>query len=161
MKIMLNIQNLVSEAECYAAIRELRWSNGVHCVQCNSGNVKRNGHTAGEHECQKYMCNECEKNFDDLTGTIFSGHHQPIKVWVLCLYFMGLNLSNHQIALELDLNEADIQQMTTQLREGVEKKAPEVILSGTVEMDEVYIVAGHKGYPDAVKKNGVLAGAID
>jgi biotin operon repressor len=35
---------------------------------------------------------------------------------------MGLNLSNQQIAKELDLNRSDVQQMTTQLREGVEKK---------------------------------------
>ncbi len=59
---------------------------------------------------------------DDLTGTIFAGNHQPLKIWILCLYFMGLNLSNQQIARELDLNRSDVQQMTTQLREGVEKK---------------------------------------
>ncbi len=47
------------------------------------------------------------KRFDDLTGTVFSGHHQPLKVWILCLYFMGLNLSNIQIAQELDLNRTD------------------------------------------------------
>jgi transposase-like protein len=57
-----------------------------------------------------------------LTGTIFAGHHLPLKIWILCLYFMGLNLSNQQIARELDLNRSDVQQMTTQLREGVEKK---------------------------------------
>jgi DNA-binding transcriptional regulator LsrR (DeoR family) len=56
-----------------------------------------------------------------LTGTIFSGHHQPLKVWILCLHFMGLNLSNKQIAKELDLNRSDVQQMTTQLRKGVIK----------------------------------------
>jgi len=32
---------------------------------------------------------------------------------------MGLNLSNQQIAAELDLNKDDVQAMTTQLREGV------------------------------------------
>ena len=31
-------------------------------------------------------------------------------------------------------------------------KEPEVVLSGEVECDEVYIVAGHKGNPEAVKK---------
>jgi hypothetical protein len=41
---------------------------------------------------------------------------------VLCLYFMGLNLSNRQIAAELGLNEDDVQQMTSQLREGVVAK---------------------------------------
>jgi hypothetical protein len=55
---------------------------------------------------------------------IFAGHHQPLKVWVLCLYFMGLNLSNEQIAKELDVNLSDVQQMTTQLREGIVKKSP-------------------------------------
>jgi uncharacterized protein YejL (UPF0352 family) len=35
---------------------------------------------------------------DDLTSTIFEGHHQPLKVWILYLYLMGINLSNAQIA---------------------------------------------------------------
>jgi hypothetical protein len=35
---------------------------------------------------------------------------------------MGLNLSNGQIARQLDLNRSQVQQMTTQLREGVVKK---------------------------------------
>jgi len=65
---------------------------------------------------------------------------------------MGLNLSNTQIAQELDLNEGDVQRMTQQLRSGIVAKKPEVILEGEVECDEVYVVAGHKGQPDAVKK---------
>ncbi len=44
-------------------------------------------------------------------------------VWILCLYFMGLNLSNDQIAHELDVNRSDVHQMTTQLRQGSVKKA--------------------------------------
>jgi hypothetical protein len=49
---------------------------------------------------------------DDLTGTVLAGHHQPLQAWVLCLYFLGLNLSNRLIAQELDLNEDDAQVMT-------------------------------------------------
>jgi len=41
---------------------------------------------------QRYECKDCDTRFDDLTDTIFAGHHQPLKVWVLCLYFMGLNV---------------------------------------------------------------------
>jgi len=44
-------------------------------------------------------------------------------VWILCLYFMGLNLSNEQIAQELDVDRSDVQQMTTQLRQGIVKKS--------------------------------------
>lgn len=71
---------------------------------------------------QRYECHACHKRFDDLTDTIFAGHHQPLKVWILCLYFMGLNLSNEQIAHELSLNESDVYQMTTELRGGIVKK---------------------------------------
>jgi hypothetical protein len=68
---------------------------------------------------------------------------------------MGLNLSNAQIAKELDLHKDDVQNMTRQLREGVLERKPETRLQETVECDEVYVVAGHKGHPAAVKKNVV------
>ena len=72
---------------------------------------------------QRYECKDCDTRFDDLTDTIFSRLHQPLKVWVLCLYFMGLNVSNDRIAHELDVDRSDVHQMTTVLREGIVKKA--------------------------------------
>ena len=107
-------------------------------------------------------CKACAGRFDDLTGTVLAGHHQPLRVWVLCLYFMGLNLSNRQIALELGLDVSDTQAMTEQLCRGLVAKAPAVELEGDIEpdakassgIDEVYVVAGHKGQPAAVAKRG-------
>jgi hypothetical protein len=71
---------------------------------------------------------------------------------------MGLNLSNLQIAAELDLNKDDVQNMTKALRSGVNANKPSFQLSGEVECDEVYIVAGHKGHPEVVKKKAVKGG---
>jgi len=71
---------------------------------------------------KRYQCKACGKRFDDLTGTVLSGHHQPLSAWVLCLYFMGPDLSNRQIAQELDLNKDDLQYMTEHLRLGLDKK---------------------------------------
>ena len=65
---------------------------------------------------------------------------------------MGLNLSNQQIARELSLNDDDVHDMASHLREGLVAKVPEAILDGEVEADEVYVVAGHKGNPAAVQK---------
>ena len=65
----------------------------------------------------------CQRRFDDLTGTIFAGHHQPLRTCTLCLYFMGLNLSNEQIAQELDLHGDDVQKMASQLRQGIVRHA--------------------------------------
>ena len=155
---MINIQDLVDNSHCYETIRNMRWANGVLCVQCGSSQVNKNGHTQNEDACHKYICKDCGKQFDDLTNTIFAGHHQPVKTWVLCLYFMGLNLSNRQISQELDLNESDVFKMTTVLRSGVLDKSPDITLSGEVEMDEVYVVAGHKGQPEVVKKKDAKDG---
>lgn len=83
---------------------------------------------------------------------MLAGHHQPLRVWVLCLYFMGLNLSNAQIARELGLNPNDVQRMSEPLRQGIVARQPEPVLVRAVECDEVHVVAGHKGRPDAVKK---------
>jgi hypothetical protein len=49
--------------------------------------------------------------------------------------------------------------MTEALRAGLAAKAPAARLEGEVEIDEVYVVAGHKGQPAAVAKRGVPAGA--
>ncbi len=100
-----------------------------------------------------------QRRFDDLTETIFADHHQPLRVWIRCLYFRGLNLSHEQIAQELDLNPDDAQKMTSQLREGIVERKPEVTLTGEVECDEVSVVAGHKGHPEAVKKKPESADA--
>ncbi len=49
--------------------------------------------------------------------------------------------------------------MTEQLRRGLAATMPEVELQGEVEIDAVYVVAGHKGQPAAVAKRGGSDGA--
>jgi transposase-like protein len=116
--------------------------------------VTKQGRDTTQPARQKYRCEGCGRYFDDLTATVFAGHHQPLAVWMLCLYFMGLNLSNAQIARELDLDPNDTQRMTEQLREEIVARQPEPILAGDVECDEVYVIAGHKGHPEAVRRAG-------
>ena len=58
-----------------------------------------------------------------VAGAMIEAHHQPLKMWILCLYFMGLHISNDQIAHELNVDRSDVHQMTTALREGIVKKA--------------------------------------
>src|SRR6187397_1907570 len=73
----------------------------------------------------------------------WAGRHRPLRVWVLCLYLMGLNLSNRQIAQELGLSQPDVQLMTEQLRQGLAARLPP---------------AGHKGRPADVAKGGGSGG---
>ena len=152
--MMLNIQALIDNAKCFETIRAMRWPEGIRCPECGCAEVTKDGRDDTQLDRQRYQCHGCWKRFDDLTGTVFAGHHQPLRVWILCLYLMGLNLSNEQIAQELDLDPDDAQEMASQLREGIVRCQPRVVLSGEVECDEVYVVAGHKGHPKAVAKEG-------
>jgi transposase-like protein len=156
-----NLSALLDDAKCFALVRQRRWPDGVRCPACASSAVTRDGCDDTQRSRQRYRCKACSGRFDDLTGTVLAGHHQPLRVWVLCLYFMGLNLSNRQIAAELGLNASDVQAMTEQLRHGLVARIPTVTLAGEVEIDEVYVVAGHKGQPAAVAKGGGLAGGAD
>ncbi len=155
----LNLTHLIDDAKCYETVRQMRWKTGVCCPKCNSTEVIKPGKDETQVHRQRYQCKDCSVHFDDLTDTIFAGHHQPLRVWMLCLYLMGLNLSNRQIAQELELDEDDVHKMTTQLRQGIVDGKPEVQLSGEVECDEVYVTAGHKGNPEAVRKKGAKEGA--
>ena len=109
--LLVNLALLLDDAKCFALIRQHRWPEGVRCPHCDGATVARDGHDDTQRHRQRYRCTACGTRFDDLSGTVWAGHHQPLRVWVLCLYFMGLNLSNRQIAQELDLAVSDVQAM--------------------------------------------------
>ena len=157
--MMLHIQALIDNAKCFETVRAMRWPEGIRCPGCGCAEVTKDGRDDTQPDRQRYQGHSGWKRFDDLTGTAFAGHHQPSRVWILGLSFMGLNLSNEQIAQELDLDPDDAQEMASQLREGVVQRKPEVTLRGEVECDEVYVVAGHKGHPEAVATQGERAAA--
>ncbi len=151
---LVNLSGPMDDAKCFAFVRQHRWPEGIRCPACDNDAVIRDGCDDTQPCRQRYRCKACRGRFDDLTATMLAGHHQPLCVWVLCLYLMGLNLSNRQIGLELGLDASDTQAMTEQLRRGLIAKMPAVELTGTVEIDEVYVVAGHKGQPEEVAKKG-------
>src|SRR5919199_3247315 len=151
---LVNLPALMDDAKCFAFVRQHRWPEGVRCPGCDSAAVIRDGRDDTQPCRQRYRCKACAGRFDDLTGTVLAGRHRPLGVWVLCLYFLGLNLSARRIAGELGPRRSDVQAVTERLRRGLVAKAPAVELEGEVEIDEVYVAAGHKGQPAAVAERG-------
>src|SRR3954449_12451149 len=155
---LVNLSSLIDDAKCYELVRQHRRPEGARSPGCGGTWAARHGRDDTQPHRQRYRCAACGARFDDLTGTVLAGHHRPLRVWVLCLYFMGLNLSNRQIAQELGLSGPDAQLMTEQLRHGLAARTPAATLEGEVEIDEVYVVAGHKGRPADVAKGGGSGG---
>ncbi len=89
---LVNLAALIDDAKCFALVRQRRWPEGVRCPGCGSGAVVRYGCDDTQPHRQRYRCQVCPGRSDDLTGTALAGRHQPLRVWVLCLYVMGLPL---------------------------------------------------------------------
>jgi len=156
---MIHIQSLLDASKCFETVRALRWPDGVYCPSCASPQITKQGHDDTQVARQRYRGTSCGRRFDDVTDTICAGPHQPLRVWRVCLYVMGLHVSNHHMAQELDRKKDDVPQMTCRLRPGMVAKQSTPTLTGEVESDEVYGGAGHKGTPEAVAKKGGAGGA--
>ena len=111
---MIHIQALIDDATWFETVRALRWPNGICCPRCESSEITQHGRDDTQPERQRYLCQSCERRVDDVTDTIVASHHQPLRVWILGLYFMGLNLSTHPSAQALDLHKDAVQPMTSQ-----------------------------------------------
>lgn len=69
--MLLNIRQLMDDAKCYEVVRELRWPDGVKCPACDSGQINKRGFHDHQTHRQRYSCQECGRQFDDLSGTVF------------------------------------------------------------------------------------------
>lgn len=95
--MLVNILGIIDDAKWYEVVRHLRWPDGVRWPCCDSTEGVKQVRDEIEPYRQRCEHQDGGRRFDDLTETIFVGHHQPLRTWVLVLYFMGLGLSNEQI----------------------------------------------------------------
>jgi transposase-like protein len=87
---MLTLANLIDNGKCYEMVCQFRWPDGVCCPGCDSKEITKRGRDEVQSDRQRYVCKGCGKQFDDLTDSIFTRRHQPLRVWVACSYLMGL-----------------------------------------------------------------------
>ncbi|MDP3065117.1 MAG: transposase [Methanobacteriaceae archaeon] len=123
--------------------RCIKWSEGVHCPDCHSDKVYKRGFVR-KTPVRRYSCNECGKNFTDLTGTIFYNKKLPMGEM---LYIMA-NLdkkSVNRLSKELGHKWESVYRLSKDFKECLAKKSPDPILSGDIEIDEMYYSAGEKG----------------
>ena len=123
---MIKFSDLLDSGKCHKMLRQHRWPDGVRCPHCDAISIISRGESHRHAGRNRYQCSDCKCNFDDLSLSVFSGHHQPLKVWIYCLYLMSLNIFNLQIAKELGLHQGDVQKMTEQLGQTVHIKSPKI-----------------------------------
>ena len=84
----------LSDEEIVEMIRKRRWPEGVTCIYCGSKHVVRNGKPREKPYVQRYMCRDCGKQFNDLTGTPFSHTSlSPREVLTIAYLYFKLGMS--------------------------------------------------------------------
>ena len=78
----MKLYDLLDNAKCYERIREFRWPDGIICPRYKTDDITRQDKDEPQPERQRYFCKSCNCKFDDLTLSVFAGHHQPLKMWV-------------------------------------------------------------------------------
>jgi len=148
--------SLPDESWCTSLLRNVRWDKGqVECPRCNSYNIKKDGQYRSY---QKYLCKQCERWFNDKTGTVFHYSHTPLKKWFLALYLYFVlwpGCSVKEISLEVAIPYPRCYGFIRTVMEKMSSSLSAATkLDGEIESDEFYIKAGLKGrtYHDEIVK---------
>lgn len=121
-------------------VREKRFSNGLACIHCGSMSVKRNGKYRSR---QRYLCKDCGKSFNDMTGSPLAGTKYPHK-WLEYYKMMIDGLSLPKIAKALDIHISTAFYWRHKILNAIRSLGHNT-LKGIVESDETFFLESDKG----------------
>lgn len=134
-----------SELAAVEFLEAQRWPNGVACPRCASVNVYKMTSATGErNKDYRWRCRGCAgtKMFTVRTGTTFEESRLPLRVWVYAFWRACASkkgISALQLAREMEITHKSALFVLRRIRFGLGEPTPTTKLSGTVEVDEVYI----------------------
>jgi len=130
-------------------LRCIRWVDGVYCPECKSFDVYKRGYVVNK-KVRRYSCNNCNKNFTDFTGTIFANKHLPLGE----MFYIILNQdkkSINRLSEELGHKWESIDRISKDFKECLANNTKDPVISGDIEIDEMYQSAGDKGFKKTSK----------
>jgi len=138
---MIPLDVFGSESVAADLLQQVRWRDGVSCPRCRSDRTVRNGSYG---HFQRYLCKDCDRTFNDKTGTIFAHSKIALRRWLFSIYaFLRFNTSLRQLQYEIVVTHKTIHRRIERFARALD--APSLDLVGPVEIDEVYVSAGKKG----------------
>jgi transposase-like protein len=138
---MIPLKTFVSERRAANLLQQVRWHDGVYCPRCRAESVIRYG---SYRVFQRYRCKNCDRTFNDQTGTPFEHSSVALRKWFLAIYvFVRLNTSIRQLDVELGVSYKTVYRRVQRFLRALD--APRISLHGPVEIDELYVNAGLKG----------------
>ncbi len=138
---MIPLDVFGSESLAADLLQQVRWRDGVSCPRCRSDRTVRNGSYGS---FQRYLCKNCDRTFNDKTGTIFAHSKVALRKWLFSIYaFLRFNTSLRQLQREIGVSYKTMHRRVERFTRALD--APQLDLVGPIEIDEVYVSAGLKG----------------
>ena len=146
-----------TDAECRAALEELRWPDGVCCLRCGSLSISR------IKTRKQYDCNDCRYRFSVTTGTILNDSHLALPKWFMAVLLMceaKKGISANQMKRTLGVAYKTAWYLCHRIREAMTDVRP-ARLTGTVEVDETYVGGKRHGMGRGyVGNKAMVVGAV-
>lgn len=136
-----------TEAACEYHLLRVRWPEGIVCAGCAGKNFYQRVSTR-----RVYQCRTCRHFMSPTAGTIFHKTRVSLQRWFLALFLMATDKRGYSallLAEQLGVTYETAWAILQRIRRAMAKRDARYKLSGSVEMDEMFI-----GAPTEAKKRG-------
>jgi transposase-like protein len=148
MSIVSYLHHLFNPETCQSSIHTLRWCDRLlQCPRCQSHNVGPWGTYHHQPGLQRSRGKEqgCTRTFNDRTGTRLDGSKRSVMHGILATFLLCLSCSSRRIAKALGIHVRTGYRWCWWLHHAALSYEIGRKLDGTVEADDLYHTAGHKG----------------
>lgn len=124
-----------NDKRCRDFITEQRWGKAVVCPFCGCTHIYECGN--GDNQ---FKCAHCHKRFSCLVGTIFENTKLPLQKWFMAMYLISSHkkgISSRQLSRDIDVTQKTAWFILHKIRTLFSQE--DVVLSGVVECDEMYL----------------------
>jgi len=160
MNLMKLMADFDTDAECRAALEDLRWPNGIRCPRCDMDKIYRADHKKAR---QQFDCASCGYQFSVTVGTIFEDTKLPLPKWFAATYLMveaKKGISANQMKRTIGVSYKTAWYLCHRIRAAM-KNAAAPMLSGTVEVDETWIGGKRRNVGRGYKRDKTMVlGAV-
>jgi transposase-like protein len=136
------INDLLGDAVCLIWLEQHLQPEGLHCPRCGAPERRPARRAAA---FPGYRCQQCDRFYTVLTGTVFAKTHQPPAKLVLILRGIAQGESTARLARELGLCRRQMHTIRQRVQNNLHEHLPTTRMSDpVVEADELYQNAGEK-----------------
>lgn len=144
------------EAACRALFERLRFPEGLRCTVCGASEVSGESFTRHRSRHGLFTCGRCRRQFTLTSGTAMHRTRLPLGQWLRAIWLVAASskgIAARKISEMLGVTYKVAWHLGHRIRAMMTDEC--VVLSGVVEMDEIYAGAPprkkHGGGPTGVK----------